>query len=164
MNFIQLALAFAVGIAALWIVNSIFQSIMNKKIGIAEHNTATATFQAGIVLATTVILSSTIGPGMNAFRFLTQGQFDIMNIAWAIAFNLFFILIGLVMTILVIAAGIISFFTITHINEWEALKNNNIPVAILTASVVIGLAFLLKDFVGHFCEALIPYPEVMNVN
>ncbi len=68
------------------------------------------------------------------------------------------------MTILVIAAGIISFFTITHINEWEALKNNNIPVAILTASVVIGLAFLLKDFVGHFCEALIPYPEVMNVN
>jgi large-conductance mechanosensitive channel len=48
MNFIQLALAFAVGIAALWIVNSIFQSIMNKKIGIAEHNTATATFQAGI--------------------------------------------------------------------------------------------------------------------
>ena len=60
MNFIQLALAFSVGIAALWIVNSIFQSIMNKKIGIDEHNTATATFQAGIVLATTVILSSTI--------------------------------------------------------------------------------------------------------
>ena len=48
MNFIQLALAFSVGIAALWIVNSIFQSIMNKKIGIDEHNTATATFQVGL--------------------------------------------------------------------------------------------------------------------
>jgi uncharacterized membrane protein YjfL (UPF0719 family) len=51
----------------------------------------------------------------------------------------------------------------THTNEWEELKNNNIAIAIISAAVILGLAFIVDDYVGHLCEIIVPYPDVLQI-
>lgn len=53
--------------------------------------------------------------------------------------------------------------TLTHVNEWEEIKKNNVAIAIISAALIVGLAIIMKDHVAGICEALIPYPEVVGV-
>jgi uncharacterized membrane protein YjfL (UPF0719 family) len=53
---------------------------------------------------------------------------------------------------------------LTHIDEIQELKNNNIAVAILTISFILGLSLIINDYVGSLCEMIIPYPSVLNIN
>jgi uncharacterized membrane protein YjfL (UPF0719 family) len=45
----------------------------------------------------------------------------------------------------------------------EELKNNNTATALITAAFVLGISIVLRDYVGHLCESLVPYPEVLNI-
>jgi len=59
--------------------------------------------------------------------------------------------------------GITVLFQLTKINEWEEIKNNNIPTAIISAALIVGLSIIMKDHVATVCEMLIPYPEVLQI-
>jgi uncharacterized membrane protein YjfL (UPF0719 family) len=49
------------------------------------------------------------------------------------------------------------------VNEWEEIKKNNIPTALISAALILGLAIIMKDHVASVCEMLIPYPEVLEI-
>jgi uncharacterized membrane protein YjfL (UPF0719 family) len=72
-------------------------------------------------------------------------------------------LIGIVYSFLVIAAGIVVLFQLTRVNEWEEIRKNNIPTAIISAALIVGLSFIMKDHVASVCEMLIPYPSLMQI-
>jgi uncharacterized membrane protein YjfL (UPF0719 family) len=54
-------------------------------------------------------------------------------------------------------------FQLTHVNEWEEIRNNNIATAIISAALILGLALIMKDHVATVCEMLIPYPQVLQI-
>jgi uncharacterized membrane protein YjfL (UPF0719 family) len=56
-----------------------------------------------------------------------------------------------------------AFFQLTHINEWQEIKNNNIPTALISAALILGMSLIMDDYIGHLCEALIPYPSVLQI-
>ena len=126
-------------------------------------NMALSVFQTGILLATANLLATVVSPAMNAIRFLTQDALTWMAVVSSAVYLISFLLIGLISALLVTWGGVALFFQITKVNEMEELKNNNTATALVTAAFVLGISIVLRDYVGHLCESLVPYPEVLNI-
>ena len=94
---------------------------------------------------------------------MNQGVVNVSSLLNSVGFILLFMLIALVFSILVIAGGVIILFQLTKINEWEEIRNNQIPTALVSAALIVGLSLIMKDQVALLCEMLIPYPEVLPI-
>ena len=124
---------------------------------------AFSVFLTGILLATANLLSSVVSPAMNAIRFLTQDSLSVAAVASSAIYIISFLLIGLIASLLVTWGGVTIFFQVTKVDEMKELKNNNAATALITAAFVLGISIVLRDYVGHLCESLVPYPEVLNI-
>ena len=124
---------------------------------------AFSVFLTGILLATANLLSSVVSPAMNAIRFLTQDSLSVAAVASSAIYIISFLLIGLIASLLVTWGGVTIFFQVTIVDEMEELKKNNAATALVTAAFVLGISIVLRDYVGHLCESLVPYPEVLNI-
>ncbi|MGR6087719.1 MAG: DUF350 domain-containing protein [Arcticibacter sp.] len=160
---LQAIIAFIMGITSLFLVYKILNIYLKKVFRIVEVNPAYATLQVGILLASSMLVSSIVGPGMNAIRFINQSQINAATISTSLGFVMIFLLIGVIFSIMVIAGGIMVLFQLTHVNEWEEIKNNNIATALISAALILGLAIIMKDHVSSVCEMLVPYPEVLHI-
>jgi uncharacterized membrane protein YjfL (UPF0719 family) len=128
---------------------------------IEEENTAFAIFQTGIIISGSFILSSIISPALNAIRFLNpDNNFTSQSILSSFGYITIFVLIGLFCTILVISSGLLVLFQLTKVNEGVEIKNNNIPIALITVAIILGLSIIVDEYVGVLCETLIPYPAI----
>ena len=159
MILLQAAIAFAMGIIALFLVYKVLNFYMKKAFQLEEVNTSYATLQVGIILSTAILVGSIIGPGMNAIRFINQTEVSFATISTSLGYVMMFLIISM----LVIAGGVMVLFQLTHINEWEEIRKNNIASALISAALILGLALIMKDQVASVCEMLIPYPEVVSI-
>jgi uncharacterized membrane protein YjfL (UPF0719 family) len=162
--FLQAAIAFLIGISALYAVYYTFNRYISRNMAITEANTSFATLQVGVLLSAALMISAIVGPGLNAIRFMNQSAFSYLNLIYSIGYVILFVVIGVLFTLLVIAGGIFIFFQLTHVNEWEELKRNNVATAMISAALIFGLALIMKDHVAGICEAMIPYPEIRSVH
>ena len=160
---IQALLAFSIGMASLFTVYKVLESYLKKQFEVTELNMAFSVFLTGILLATANLLSSVVSPAMNAIRFLTQDSLSVAAVASSAIFIISFLLIGLIASLLVTWGGVTIFFQVTKVDEMKELKNNNAATALITAAFVLGISIVLRDYVGHLCESLVPYPEVLNI-
>jgi uncharacterized membrane protein YjfL (UPF0719 family) len=161
---IQVLIAFAAGLSSLFLLYRLLNNFMRKRFEIEETNTAFAIFQVGILLSGSLILSSVLGAAVNAIQFLNRGGgIQLQTLMTSFAYVVVFLIIGIAFTLLVIAASVFAFFQLTQINEWEQIKMNNIPTALISAALIVGMSLILDDYIGHLCEALIPYPSVMQI-
>jgi uncharacterized membrane protein YjfL (UPF0719 family) len=163
MILLQAAIAFAMGIIALFLVYKVLNFYMKKAFQLEEVNTSYATLQVGIILSTAMLVGSIIGPGMNAIRFINQTEVSFATISTSLGYVMMFLIIGILFSMLVIAGGVMVLFQLTHINEWEEIRKNNIASALISAALILGLALIMKDQVASVCEMLIPYPEVVSI-
>ena len=160
---IQALLAFSIGMASLFTVYKVLESYLKKQFEVTELNMAFSVFLTGILLATANLLSSVVSPAMNAIRFLTQDSLSVAAGASSAIYIISFLLIGLIASLLVTWGGVTIFFQVTKVDEMEELKKNNAATALVTAAFVLGISIVLRDYVGHLCESLVPYPEVLNI-
>lgn len=160
---LQTAVAFVIGIVSLFLVYKLLNIYLKRVFQIETVNSAYATLQAGILLSTAMLVSSIIGPGLNAIRFLNQDAITVQSVAGSMGYVMMFLIIGMIFSFLIIASGILILFQLTHVNEWEEIRNNNIATAIISAALILGLALIMKDHVASVCEMLIPYPQVMQI-
>ncbi len=163
MILLQAAIASAMGIIALFLVYKVLNFYMKKAFQLEEVNTSYATLQVGIILSTAILVGSIIGPGMNAIRFINQTEVSFATISTSLGYVMMFLIIGILFSMLVIAGGVMVLFQLTHINEWEEIRKNNIASALISAALILGLALIMKDQVASVCEMLIPYPEVVSI-
>jgi len=160
---LQSGVAFLTGIVSLYLMYRLLHAYLQKVFKLEAMNTAYATFKAGVLLATSMLMASVIGPGINAIRFLNQAGVNTGTISSSVGYVLIFMLIGMLFSFLVIGAGIVVLFQLTRVNEWEEIRRNNVPTAIISAALIVGLAFIMKDHVASVCEMLIPYPAIMQI-
>lgn len=161
--FSQVIIAFLMGVASLFLVYRLLNIYLRRAFKISELNQAFATLQTGIILSTALMVSSIIGPGLNAIRFINQSDVSFNTVSISVGYMLMFLLIGIIFTFLVIAGGIVVLFQLTRINEWEEIKKNNVPVALISAALILGLCLIMRDHVATVCEMLVPYPEVLQI-
>ena len=161
--FLQSAIAFTMGVVSLVVVYKLLNMYLKKSFGLTEVNNAYAIFQMGILISTALLVSSIIGPGLNAVRFINQNVVDFNTIMTSLGYVFVFLIIGILFSLLIVAGGVVVLFQLTHVNEWEEIKNNNLPTALISAALIFGLAIIMKDHVASVCEMLIPYPEVLDI-
>jgi uncharacterized membrane protein YjfL (UPF0719 family) len=160
---LQVLIAFGAGLSALFLLYRVLDRMMKRNFEVTEPNHAYAIFQAGILLSGSLILSSVMNAAMNAIRFLNQGDATMTGFMVSLGYLVLFIAIGLGFTLLSIGAGVFAFFQLTRIDEWQQIKANNIPTALISAAFILGLSLILDDYVGQLCEALVPYPKVLQI-
>jgi uncharacterized membrane protein YjfL (UPF0719 family) len=161
---IQVLIAFTAGLTALFLMYKSMNLFMKKKFQIEESNSAFAILQVGILISTSFIMASVLTAAVNAVQFLNTGStVELNNILTSLTYIIVFILIGMLFTFAVIFSSIFIFFQLTQINEWEQIKLNNIPTSLISAALILGLALIMDDYIGHLCEALIPYPDVIQI-
>ena len=84
------ALAFIIGITSLFLVYKLLNIYLKRVFKIDVINPAYATLQAGILLSTALLISSIIGPGLNAIRFLNQDVITAQTIAGSMGYVIMF--------------------------------------------------------------------------
>jgi uncharacterized membrane protein YjfL (UPF0719 family) len=160
---LQAIIAFVMGVSSMYLVYKLLNFYLKKVFGITELNAAFAAFQMGILIATSLLISAIVGPGMNAIRFINQADINFGSVSTSLGYVIMFLLIGLLFSFAVITGGVLVLFQLTHVNEWEEIKKNNIPVAMISAALIVGLSLVMRDHVAGVCEMLVPYPELMQI-
>lgn len=160
---LQSIVAFSTGIVSLYLVYRILNAYLKRLFRLDVKNHAYAVFKAGVLLATSLLMASVISPGINAIRFLNQGGISSSSISSSVGYVLIFMLIGMLFSFMVIAAGVVILFQLTKENEWEEIRQNNVATALISSALILGLAIIMKEHVAGVCEMLIPYPAVLQI-
>ena len=162
-HFLQPVIAFVMGVSGLYIVYYVMNRYLRQSIDLPNMNMAYATLQTGIILSTALLISSVVGPGINAVRFLNQSAFTWEAAAYSLLYVVVFQVIGVLFSLLTVAGGLLTLFQLTRVNEWEEIRANNISSALISSGLILGLSLIMKDNVSTICEALIPYPDVLDI-
>jgi uncharacterized membrane protein YjfL (UPF0719 family) len=160
---IQILLVYSSGLVTLFVLYRLLNNFMRTRFGIEEANMAYAVFQSGMILSGSVTLSSVLDAAVNAVRFLNPDDLQVQGLMLSLVYVVVFLLIGTAFTLLIIFSGVFAFFQMTKVNEWEQIKADNVPTAVISAALILGLSLIIDEYVGVLCEALIPYPSVMQI-
>jgi uncharacterized membrane protein YjfL (UPF0719 family) len=91
------------------------------------------------------------------------GEIEITKLGSSFAYIGLFALIGILTTILIVVGGLLTIFQMTKVNEIEEIKNKKINSSLVAAALIVGISYIVSDYCGHLCEALVPYPEVLQI-
>jgi uncharacterized membrane protein YjfL (UPF0719 family) len=73
------------------------------------------------------------------------------------------LLIGFLAAFVINASVFFLFSILTRgVNEFQAIKENNISVAILVVATLLSITLIVKESIALLISSLIPYPEVSN--
>lgn len=163
---LQLVIAYIIGFVGLFLLHRIITTFLKRTYQIDDtDNISLSIFQVGVILSGSLILSSIVDPAVNAIRLLNpSGEIELSKLGSSFAYLGLFAFIGIVATLVVIIGGLLTIFQMTKVNEIEELKNKKINSSLVAAALIIGISFIVSDYCGLLCEALIPYPEVLQIH
>lgn len=144
----------------IWITYQVVQRIIFRNNTGEAGNVSVAVLLSAIILCMGILIQESANPIMNAFRlFLNQDlsyqaiflkMLKVMGIYLGMA-----VIFGFIINLI----GILLFTSLTrNINEWQAIRENNISVAILTGVIIIVLTLAIKDGMSLIFESWVPYP------
>lgn len=168
MNLLYLAiLQIAISIVLSIVVFFISYKILLKLFGVKDQkmnndNLALSIFFSGIIFSIGYLLSGIIPSIINAIELLRIHNHD--NLFFAIlkysSISLFF---GFLMASLIQLSAFTLIKTMTkYIKEVEELKQNNLAVAILLATILISITLICKDSLVFLLEYYLPQPKVVE--
>ncbi len=162
---LQLIVAFVIGFTGLFIIHRLVTGFLVRNYQIDESdNTSLAVFQVGVILSGGMILAAIVDPAVNAIRLLNpQGTLNMSTMGSALGYIALFAVIGMLATLLVITGGLVTIFQMTKINEIEEMKAKRLNSSLVAAAFIVAIAYIVSAYCGHLCEALVPYPEVIQI-
>ncbi len=158
----EILLSIGISVVIFYISYSLLHRLFFKNIDLKGGNTAFTIFTAGIILSTGLILSEILPSITNIIR-LSTTQAEQIDTGLIVKYSGLYLLIGFVASIVINASVFFLFSMLTRgINEFKAIKENNIAVAILVVSALISITIIVKESIALLISSLIPYPDVSN--
>lgn len=149
------------------VVFFISYKILLKLFGIQDQklnndNLALSIFFSGIIFSTGYLLSGIIPSIINAIELLRIHNHN--NLFYSIlkyaSLSLFF---GFLMASIIQISAFTLIKTMTkYVKEVEELKQNNLAVAILLATLLISITLICKDSLVFLLESYLPQPKVVE--
>nr|WP_321237296.1 DUF350 domain-containing protein [uncultured Psychroserpens sp.] len=142
---------------------------MIKAFGLNENkfdndNLALSIFFSGIIFSIGYLLSGIIPSVINAIQIIkihTEGNL----LVEAFKYSAICLFVGfLAASMIQLGAFFLLKVMTKHIKEVEALKSNNLAVAILLISILISITLISKDGLVFLLETFLPQPEVIQFN
>ena len=119
-------------------------------------------FTAGNILSTGMILSEILPSITNILRLSAQQESEIA-LSTVVQYSSLYLLIGFLSAVIINASVFLLFSVLTRgINEFQAIKENNLAVSIVVVSTLISITLIVKESIALLVGSLIPYPQVTN--
>ena len=158
---IEILSALSIGVIILYITYKILKYFGRKKLGIEHSNMAFSIFMASILFAVGLMVSSVIQPIISSFRILSNTSNSSMDlIITFLGYGALYVFIAFALAIVISLSGVVFYTTLTPIDEFQEIKNNNIGVAIVVGAIIVTLILMSKGGVNLLIESIIPYPEL----
>jgi len=158
----EILISIVISVVIIYLSYSLLHKLFFKKLDLKGGNTAFTVFTAGVVLSIGLILSEIVPSITNIVR-LSTTQTDQIDYSTILQYSGLYLLIGFLVAFIINAAVFFLFSMLTRgINEFEAIKENNISVAILVVATLLSITLIVKESIALLIGSLIPYPEVSN--
>lgn len=164
LGLIEVMSAVSCGVFILWLTYRMGRIYGKTKLGVTQNNTAFNVLLAGILLSVGYIMSGVIHPILEAFRLLSLSDVSTGNLIWKfLSTGGMYIAISYVAACIIILLGLRLYTVMTPLDESEAIKSNNVGVAVIMCAIILILAIMTRDGVVLFIESLIPYPDSIPI-
>ncbi len=158
----EIIISIVISVVIIYLSYSILHKLFFKKMDLKGSNTAFSVFTGGIVLSIGLILSEIVPSITNIVR-LSTTQMETVDFSIIILYSGLYLLIGFLAAFIINAAVFLLFSLLTRgIDEFQAIKDNNIPVAIVVVATLLSITLIVKESIALLISSLIPYPEVAN--
>lgn len=164
-----LLLSLILGIFILLIGFKMFSGLsksINEENEIQNNNIAVAILSGSFIFAMGLMMRTSIDPLIQSiFRAIFYNNSGISGLLGHLSIALLQFMASLFISIISLWLGVKGFTWLTHnINEFEEIKNNNIAVSILMASIIITLALFLQNGLEKLLQVLQFTPGLNNSN
>jgi uncharacterized membrane protein YjfL (UPF0719 family) len=157
---IEILSSISIGVFILALTYQLLKYIGRKRFDIHVSNLATSIFVASVLFSVGYMVSAVLDPLTTLFRLLAAKDNSVMSLALSfVGTGAFYISVAFVAGVIVCLLGVILYTSITPLDEFTELKNNNVGVALIVGTITITLALLTRDGVSLLIESFIPYPE-----
>ncbi|HMJ71510.1 MAG TPA: DUF350 domain-containing protein [Cyclobacteriaceae bacterium] len=157
---IEILSAISIGVFILALTYRLLKYIGRKRFGIEAGNLATSIFVASVLFSIGYMVSGVIDPLTSLFRLLAAKDAGTFSLALSfIGTGAFYIALAFVSGVLIVFLSVILYTSITPLDEFAEIRNNNIGVALIVGTITITLSLLTHDGVSLLVESFIPYPD-----
>ena len=158
----EIIISLVISVVIIYLFYSILHKLFFKKMDLKGSNTAFSVFTGGIILSIGLILSEILPSITNIVR-LSTTQMETVDFSIIVQYSGLYLLIGFLAAFIINAAVFLLFSLLTRgVNEFQAIKGNNVPVAIVVVATLISITLIVKESIALLISSLIPYPEVAN--
>ena len=165
LSLIEISISIHFGVIILYLCYRFLDKLLKDKLKIKNDNISYSIFVSSILFSVAYLISGIKSPILNSLKLLIDNpEYEGIIILDGLKYSILFITI-IVITILVVIFLSIFLFTIMtkDIDEFKEIKNNNIAIAIITATLIISISLLLKESVYLLLESFVPYPEIPRI-
>jgi len=163
-QFIQILFIFITAIFALFFIYMAFDRFIHKKLKTEINNQAISVLQLGVILSSAIIFKAIIIPVINLINIgINQSNINFTRLFENISLVFFFLLIGLIFTVLIIFSALYFFMKLTKIDEFDEIKQNKTYTAIVLSAIILGLSIIMESSIGHLCEIIIPFSKLIQI-
>lgn len=159
---LEIILSIIISVSVIYVSYKILKKLFFKKEDLRGDNLAFTIFTSGVVLSIGIILSEILPSITNVIR-LTTTQSESTGLGEIAKYSGLYLFIGFLIAVVINFSVFMLFSLLTKgVDEFKAIKENNISVAILVVAVLISITLIAKDSIALLISSLIPYPEVTN--
>jgi uncharacterized membrane protein YjfL (UPF0719 family) len=158
----EIIISIVISVVFIYLSYIILHKLFFKKMDLKGSNMAFSVFTGGIVLSIGLILSEIVPSITNIVR-LSTTQMETVDFSIIVQYSGLYLLIGFLAAFIINATVFLLFSLLTRgINEFQAIKDNNVPVAIVVVATLLSITLIVKESIALLISSLIPYPEVAN--
>ena len=160
---IQSVLSLILFISIAWIVNKILINRLSKDYNMENQNTSFILYLCGVMLASSIILSSASGSFINTMKILSIQSTQASLITQSAAFLFYIVFATLILILIFHWLTAYLHYLLFQNSIYNAIADGQIQAAIFAIATFIALSYLFSDIVVRIMEAITPYPSVPNL-
>ena len=164
-SLVEIGISIVLGVTLLYFTYRIINRLVKKKFNIESDNISFSIFTSSILFSVAYLISGIKSPILNSLKMLANNpEYNGSLILDGFKYSILFLTIIIITIAFVIFISIKLFTYMTKsINEFQEIKNNNIAVALLTATIIISISLLVKESLYLLLETFVPYPDIPKI-
>lgn len=159
LGLIEIVSAISIGVFILLLTYKLLKWIGRRYYDIQNRNLAYSIFMAAMMFSVGFMVSGVIPPLISSFRLLNIENVFLLTLTF-VGRGALYVGIAYVSALMIGLLSTTLYTRMTPIEEFAEIKNNNVGVALIVASIIITLTLLSKDGVALILESITPYPDI----
>lgn len=159
---IQFIIVLVISTGVFYLILKLLKRSILEKYDIQLSQTSFGILASGIIFCTGYLMSGITTSISHTIRLLNPDKLlSFSNLTDITGYTFLYVMLALVASHLIIWTSLKLFTYLTiNIDEFEEIKNNNLSVALITATIIVATSLIMKDSVDLLIESFVPYPEL----